>query len=316
MGKLVLNRKWVLERVMPGADPGSGGIVWLAHPRGKPRARYVVKTVASELADKRTRRYIQQLGVRHEQRAAKVTSDHIGQIVDHGDDQGFFYLVYPLYQPGSLWAYCSWKGEWPLDWCVQVIDDVLSGLIDAFAFNLVHLDVKPNNVVLDGERVRVIDWGLSRVWNASQPSTWVANGTPFFACPEQFINPQQGFDTPLADLYGVGATFYWLLTGEGPLRREAREAGEGSDPLAYGKLLVAGRRPQLVHDLVPGIPRQLGNLIDRWLSLEPRERMPRETRPEGSLRVARNQLRELRSGLPEMNVGRVTARRHKRRHWK
>ena len=111
VGKLIMNRRWVLDRHMPGADPGSGGIVWMAYRLGNPGDRYVVKTVPSELADKRTRRYIQQLGIRHEQRAAEVISDHIGQIIDHGDDQGFFYLVSPLYRPGSLRAYCGWKGD-------------------------------------------------------------------------------------------------------------------------------------------------------------------------------------------------------------
>lgn len=88
-----------------------------------------------------------------------------------------------------------------------------------------HLDIKPGNIVLDGEHARVIDWGLSRVWNASQPSTWIERGTPFFACPEQLIRPQAGWATPAADLYGVGATFYWLLTGRGAASvRGAREA--------------------------------------------------------------------------------------------
>jgi serine/threonine protein kinase len=253
---------------------------------------------------------VQQRGVRHEQRAAGVVSDHIGQLLDYGDDRGFSYLVYPLYRPGSLSVYCRWLGnQRTLRWCAQVIDGVLAGLMAASVAGLVHLDIKPGNIVLDGDRVRVIDWGLSRVWNASQPSTWIVRGTPFFACPEQLLRPKAKWDTPRADLYGVGATFYWLLTGEAPLQHEATEE---SDFVGYRNLLLKGVRAQPVHKLVPGIPRPLGMLIDRWLSFEPGKRVPTGTPMVDSLRVAREQLNALRPALPDMTVGRVTSRRHRR----
>jgi len=313
-GMLVLDHKWVLHDRLPQADLGGGGIVWRAKDQlSDQRIWYVVKTVPSGLVDKRTTQYIQQLGVRHEQRVSGVVHNHLGEIIHHGDDRGFSYLVYPLYEPGSLALYCRRLGDQrPLGWCARIIDEVLSGLMAAFAAaDLVHLDIKPGNIVLDGDHARVIDWGLSRVWNASQPSTWIVRGTPFYACPEQLIELREGWDTPRADLYSVGATFYWLLTNEAPLQYDARGL---HDLLEYRKLLVSGVRPQPVHELVPGVPRPLSALIDRWLSFDPAGRVPPGTLMADCLRSARDELDALRPLLPEMMVGQVTGRRRRGRN--
>ena len=308
---LVLDHRWVLHDRLPHADLGGGGIVWRATDQlGDQRVGYVVKTVPSGLVDKRTTSYIQQLGVRHEKRASGVVHNHLGEIIDHGEDRGFSYLVYPLYEPGSLGLYCRRVEERPLGWCARIIYEVLSGLMAASAAGLVHLDIKPGNIVLDGDHARVIDWGLSRVWNASQPSTWIVRGTPFYACPEQLIEPHEAWDTPRADLYGVGATFYWLLTNEAPLQYDARGR---YDLLEYRRLLVSGIRPQPVHELVPGVPRPLGALIERWLGFDPDRRVPPGTPMVDSLQGARDELDVLWPLLPEMMVGRVTGRRRRRR---
>ena len=128
----------------------------------------------------------------------------------------------------------------------------------------------------------------------------MARGTPFYACPEQMSGSAPGWDAPQADLYGVGATFFWLLTDEAPLQYEA---GAERDPWGFRNLIRAGIRPQLVHDLVPGIPNALGLLIDRWLSFDPAGRVPPGTVPRDAIRVARAELAALQPGLPDLVVG-------------
>ncbi|HEY1823606.1 MAG TPA: DUF4407 domain-containing protein [Trebonia sp.] len=307
-GHWVLGGRWVMHGALV-ADKGGGGHVWRARDRrqGDQSPWYVVKTVPSGQADRMATASIQQLGLLHEERAAAVISEHVGQVLDHGDDSGFYYLVYPLYEPGSLSQYCrQLRGRRTLNWCAQVIHEVLSGLMAAAEAGLVHLDIKPGNIVMDGNRARVIDWGLSRKFDANRPSTWVARGTPFFACPEQMSGSKPGWDTPRADLYGVGATFYWLLTGEAPLQHDARG---GEDPFGYRSLIMAGVRPQRVHELVLGVPLDLSELIDRWLSVNPADRVPEGTPVRDSIRMARGQLDVLLPGLPDMTVGRVSGRR-------
>jgi hypothetical protein len=311
-----LDGRWVLKGRLPGVDKSGGGTVSRARDlQGDPNAWFVVKTVPSGLATRRAPGVSSQIaGVRHEQRMARqrLNHPHIGQVIDSGEDNGYFYLVYPLYEPGSLTTYCSWRrGQLDLPWAAQVILDVLDGLVAAAARDLVHLDIKPGNIVLDGSRARVIDWGFSRMPHAGNVSTLVQRGTPFFACPEQFTGPRDGWDTPLADLYGVGATFYWLLTGEAPLQRQIRSEAD-LDFAGYRELLKKKARPEPVRRLVNDVPRPVSNLIDRWLSLDPARRVPRRTPMDGALQAARAELLALMPSLPPVAVGQVTARRRKR----
>ena len=311
-GRLVLNKRYELHERLPGADHGGGGTVWLARDLREPsRGWVVVKRVSNGSMNQAMTDQLRRLGLEHEHRVAGMVGDHIGQILDRGNDHGYSYLVSPLYQPGSLEKYCQRAdGRLMLAWCARIIDEVLSGLITASAHNLVHLDIKPGNIVLDGEHARIIDWGLSRKWDAT--SAWVLRGTPFYACPEQLTRPQEGWDTPTADLYGVGATFYRLITGKAPFRYEVEEDG-GDNPLeVYLRLLFQGFSPQPVHELVTGVPPELGTLIERWMSFDPDLRVPPGVPRTRAAHVAREELRALRPTLPDLIVGRVTGHRRPR----
>jgi hypothetical protein len=311
-GQRVLDDRWILHGQLEVADRGGCGTVWRAEDRqGLILGSLVVKTVEKGTAVREDLFYLQQLGLKREQQAQGLVSDNIGRIHAFGHDraQGCDYVVYPLYTPGSLNLYCQGRPR-PLPWCAEIIRQVLGGLIDAGAGGLVHLDVKPTNIVLDGSRPRIIDWGLSRAWDQNQTQTAVARGTPFYASPDQLIlKPAPGWDTPLADVYGVGATFYWLITGEPPLWYDA----EGrKDLLVYTRLLIEGVRPQPVRELVRGVPRPLSDLIDGWLSYERQDRMP-GTPPGAALQAALDKLEALLAGgLPAVVVGEVTGRRRHR----
>jgi len=301
---LILSGRWALRDRMAHADGGSGGVVWRAKDVDNAIGWYVVKTFSTDIdgpADSVGN--LQLRSFYSEKRIQRVHSDNIGQIVDFGTDKGFHYVVYPLYKPGSLSLLCQ-RSETPrtLRWCADVVRQVLSGLIDASDSGFVHLDIKPGNIVQDGERVRIIDWGLSRAWRSADSTyTVVPRGSPFFACPEQLERPEPGWDKPVADLYSVGALFYWLIALEAPLRRDVGE--DGADLLTYMKLIVGGVRPRLVHELVPNVPPQLSELIDQWLSYDPDARVPPGTGPDLALRAARDALDALLPQIPPMTVG-------------
>ncbi len=309
----VLEHRWELLGPLPNAEGGGGGIVWRARDRLGEYGRLVVKTVPVGTVDMHATERLRSF--QNEERAKGIVSDHIGKILHCGVDQGLSYIVYPLYEPGSLLRYCQAEGsQRTLRWCAEITHQVLTGLMDAFQAGLVHLDIKPDNVVLDSSldrtRARIIDWGLSRVWNAATiTSTSVVRGTPFYACPEQFRRREASWRTPAADLYGVGAVFYWLITNEPPLQYDA---GPDADMFTFMNLIVQGSRPQPVHELVRGVPEALGELIDHWLSYDPAARVPAGTPSDSMIRVARDELGGLWPQLPVMTVGAVTGRRRKR----
>jgi len=297
----VLDGKWVLRGKLAEADCGSGGTVRMATKVGDKTGReYVVKRVPAD------QNIFQRRLMGHERRAGNIKSRHVVEIVAYGETEDWIYVVSPLYRPGSLYQHCGPGQHRPdLVWCARVIAEVLSGLMDASKLGLTHLDIKPQNIVLDGEHARLIDWGLSRKWNAPETSRPMP-GTAFYACPEQVIPPYSGLDSPLADLYGVGATFYWLITGEPPLLRQVSDSDGQNQSAEYFRLLREGKRPKPVHDLVPAVPRELSDLISRWLNIKPADRILPGTEAKNGLRAARDELGKLLRDLPAIPVGRVT----------
>ncbi len=313
---LVLDGRWALREPMPGADRGGGGMVWRAKDVDDGTKWYVVKTIpANFFGPPEASGNLRLRSFRSEMRIKDVESDHIGEICDFGKDKNLYYIVYPMYRPGSLAQYCLQDGgNRTLNWCFNIVEEILAGLIDASGHGFVHLDIKPGNIVLDGERVRIIDWGLCRMWQSADGSyTLVARGTPFYASPEQILRQARGWDKPVADLYGVGAVFYWLITNEPPLRWDAtKDAKDAADLFTFTQLIVRGVRPQPVHELVPGVPPQLGQLIDQWLSYDPAGRVAQGTPPDQVLRAARDELAALKPITPAMTVGMVSGRRRDR----
>ncbi|MEV0999522.1 protein kinase [Nonomuraea sp. NPDC050202] len=204
------------------------------------------------------------------------------------------YLISPLYQPGSLNLHLQQRpgAGVSLTWGLWVLDQVLAGLQAAAASDIIHLDIKPQNIVLDGlTNIRIIDWGMSQPHQAGKSvSTVVPGGTKWFTSPEQ-LGAADAAPSTLSDLYGVGALACWLLTGLAPLRRELETAvGADAGLLQVRHLMRSGIRPERAGHLALDVPVQLGRLIDQWLSYNPADRTPPGMDPTAALGWARTAL--------------------------
>jgi serine/threonine protein kinase len=303
---IVLGGRWALYDVVSGSD--GAGTVWRARDVTGDSRWYVVKVVpvSTLLGPDRTDDLRRRRAVRNEMRL-RVFGDHVGEIVDSGEDRDLLYLVSPRYEPGSLRRYCRAMPGRTLRWCLDVGGQILTGLEQGGEVGLVHMDVKPDTVVLDGpDRIRVIDWGLSRVWH-DPDRTAVARGTPFYAGPEQLFRDTPGWESPLIDLFGAAAVLYWLIAGEAPLRQDVRE--EDPDLHVTARLMRAGVRPQRLDELVPGVPAELASLVDRWLAYDPAARVAEGVAAGQAVRSARRELAELAERAPVLRVGAVSGRR-------
>jgi pSer/pThr/pTyr-binding forkhead associated (FHA) protein len=130
---------------------------------------------------------------------------------------------------------------------------------------VIHRDLKPANVLVtrDGQAVRLTDFGIAKEDGSGLTVTGVTMGTPNYMAPEQIKDTKRA--GPLADVYGLGAILYTLLTCFPPYQ------GKG-----LGQILSKVQRGDLTppRDLRPDLDRTLGAICRRALSVQPEMRPP------------------------------------------
>ena len=151
--------------------------------------------------------------------SAQLTHPQILPLYDSGEAEGFLYYAMPYVEGESLRDRLEGVGPLPVPEVVSLMRDVLEALEYAHDKNVVHRDIKPDNVMLIGRRAVVMDFGVAKAISAatSHGNTTTAGvvlGTPTYMSPEQAMaDPDIDHRS---DLYAVGIMFYELLTGEPP----------------------------------------------------------------------------------------------------
>lgn len=142
-------------------------------------------------------------------------------------------LVY-AYVPGVNLGEALASGPLPVARAVKVTRDVLRALEHAHAVGVLHLDVKPSNVLIRGERALITDFGFAKdLALTAITADQQLLGTPNYMAPEQF----QGVRTDhRSDLYGAGALLYHALTGEPPYGSQVLRFLTGDDRVALAPL--------------------------------------------------------------------------------
>lgn len=168
----------------------------------------------------------------------------------------------------------------PLSEKLRIIEQLCAGLAYAHAAGVIHRDIKPGNVIVDGEgTVKILDFGLARIADAALTQGHALMGTLPYMSPEQYAG--SGVDHR-SDVFAVGAVFYELLT--------YRRAFPGT--LEDGIMLrVLNSHPEPVSRYCPDIDPEIEAIVNRCLAKNP------ATRYE-SFRVA---------GTPAWPVGRLAA---------
>ena len=135
------------------------------------------------------------------------------EVVDDGDD---VVLVMPWMQGGSLADRVAATGPLPADEVARMAGHLLGALASAHRAGVVHRDIKPANVLFDGEsRPHLADFGVATARDITAGLTGDNRviGTPSFLAPEQARGESA---TPASDVFSLGATLRWALTGAGP----------------------------------------------------------------------------------------------------
>jgi serine/threonine protein kinase len=233
--------------VLKALDPGLGRVVaikvlgpaWASHAAARRRFEREARATAA---------------VRHE---------HVVAVYAVDEADGLPYLVMEHVPGLSLQQYVQRTGPLPVEEIARIGMETAAGLAAAHAQGLIHRDVKPANILLEGaaRRVKLSDFGLARTFDdASLTQSGVIAGTP------QYMAPEQAHGTAIdqrADLFSLGSVLYTLCTGQPPFA--------AATTMAVIKR-VCDDMPRPIRASNPRIPVWLVELIARLHAKRPADR--------------------------------------------
>jgi serine/threonine-protein kinase len=244
---------------------GGMGIVFSARDV-KLKRRVAIKVLPPDLA---FREEIRKRFTREAQTAARLSHPHIVPIHTVGEDAGLVYFVMGFVDGESLAARLRRRERLPVEETRRIMKETADALGLAHAMSVIHRDIKPDNILLEGTRRRVMvtDFGiakaLSDIGSGTLTGTGVAIGTPAYMSPEQ-ASGEREIDAR-SDLYSLGVVAYEMLTGDVPFKA----------PTVAGILLKQVTQPvPNVLDVRPDCPEELVATVMRCLDKEPENRWP------------------------------------------
>jgi serine/threonine protein kinase len=246
--------------------------------------------------------------LREARAAAQIQHPNVARVIHYGEQSGECFYAMELVHGETLEGRVQRGGPLPLSLALEVIEQTARGLAAGEARGVIHRDLKPSNLMIESDRsghlmVKIIDYGVAKVMASDATIQTQAEfiGTPAFASPEQFDEAgQQQIDTR-SDIYALGVTFWYLLTGRTPFAsrsiEEIRTKQTQQLPLEQLKSVHApaqvaallksmlaadpARRPQTALELLTGIRRC-------YLRPEPAARRPRKRLAPSNRRTKRN----------------------------
>lgn len=200
---LVLNERFVIER-----EIGRGGmaVVYLAYDRKHDR-QVAVKVLSPDAAAAiGADRFDREIKL-----VARLHHPNIVPLYDSGDEQDWLYYVMPVMLGGSLRQRLASGQPLPVETVQRITRDIAGALAHAHAQNVVHRDVKPENILFDGDRAMLADFGVAR-----PPLTAAGGsaGTPAYMSPEQAGG--RGSIDARSDVYSLAAVVQEMVTGSAP----------------------------------------------------------------------------------------------------
>ncbi len=215
--------------------------------------------------------------VKQLQAASPVLANRLGReaaVVTHLEHENIVPLL-AVQDTSLIYAYCPGVSlsealqAGPLGTAnsLRFIRDVLAALTYAHAQNVIHLDVKPSNILINGEKALLTDFGFAKdLALASITQQGMSLGTPNYMAPEQFTGERSD---PRSDLYAVGAVLYHMLTGAPPFERD------------IFRFLTGDRTVKL--EPLPEAAAPLGEFLGRALAYNPAERFESAAEMRGEL---------------------------------
>jgi serine/threonine protein kinase len=195
---------------------------------------------------------------------AQLQHPNIVTVIDRGEEDGRQYIVFEYIEGENLKEHVVRKGRLDVREALEIADEVARGLAFAHEQGLIHRDVKPQNVLLNGDgRAKVTDFGIARTLDVDgMTQTGTVLGTSNYIAPEQASG--QPVDAH-SDVYALGAVLYELLAGEVPF--------PGESFVAVAMKHMHEPAPNLL-DVRRDVPLRVAAAVDRALEKDPEQRFP------------------------------------------
>ncbi|HEX8795680.1 MAG TPA: serine/threonine-protein kinase [Polyangiaceae bacterium] len=272
--------RYVIERRL-GA--GAMGSVYAARAASEPAsgpARFAIKallaaTTAKGDAEERRARFMREAAV-----CANIKHPNVVPVVDHGIDEatGIPFLVMPLLVGEDLASVLDRVGCLEPETAIALVVQACEGLAAAHALGVVHRDVKPSNLFLEGGTgddgasvaVKVTDFGLAKALDEAPGSPGALTGTGRFMGTPQYVSPEQAISAKHVDLrtdvYSLAMSLYHALAGR-PAFAYVRSF--------MGMVLeLTAREAPSLQEAAPWVPAQVARIVHAALKRDPGARCP------------------------------------------
>jgi eukaryotic-like serine/threonine-protein kinase len=255
VGEVIADR-YELEELL---DHGGMSTVYRGHDRMLERT-VALKILHAHFGD--DAEYVERF--RREARAvAQLSHPNIVTVIDRGSSDGHQFIVFEYVEGENLKQLLERTGPLPVERVVELGIEIADALAFAHAHDLVHRDVKPQNILVDtAGDAKVTDFGIVRTLDVERGVTQTGTvlGTSNYLSPEQAAGSPV---TPATDIYSLGVVLYELLTGEVPFH--------GDNLVVVAMKHVTEHPPDILAQR-PEVPARLAAAVARALEKDPERR--------------------------------------------
>ncbi|MBP7735646.1 MAG: AAA family ATPase [Spirochaetes bacterium] len=194
----------------------------------------------------------------------KLDCDGVIKVYDIADHNGMPSVIYEFIEGTSLRNIMD-GGRIDLARTLNIVLQLASSLGVLHSSDIIHRDIRPSNIVIAGESAKLIDFGISVIFNRMIEKIYlpaVASEILPFISPEMTGRINRDVDYR-SDLYSLGLTMYEMLTGVNPLKRD--------DPREVIYCHIA-RNPEPPHVINPDVPRVLSAIVMKLIAKNPEDR--------------------------------------------
>ena len=241
-GMFLADRYEIIEQI------GTGGMADVYKAKCHKLNRYVaIKVMKSEFSQDKT--FVSKFWA-EAQSAAGLVNPNVVNVYDVGVENGIYYIVMELVEGITLKKYIEKRGRLPYKEAVSIAIQVANGMDAAHKHNIVHRDIKPQNIIISKEgKVKVTDFGIAKVASSATINTSASMGSVHYISPEQ---ARGGYSDERSDIYSLGITIFEMLTGTVPF--------DGDSAVSVAVQHIQDSIP-LPSQLVEGVPVSVDKIV-------------------------------------------------------